>query len=209
MTTTTIQIQVRVKPETAAILDRLAEAACASTPGASATRSSVAAALLDRAAVEAVAVKDLRPGPAASWCPSRWHAYECALPVGHAGNHDTGHGTRWGDNADTRVTFEDPRKPAALTGPEGGVIKPASLDGPPAPAGLLAGAPPPPSDKRRLAAALGSTTFSAADKLAGVAKGTTRNCLRGAVPLATAGGGKLLAWVESCERVLTEPRARK
>lgn len=40
-------------------------------------------------------------------CPSRWHAYECALPEGHPGMHATeGNMTRWPDVADTRTTID-------------------------------------------------------------------------------------------------------
>lgn len=43
----------------------------------------------------------------ASACPSRWHAYECALNSGHEGMHSTEGGfTRWPDVADTRLTLE-------------------------------------------------------------------------------------------------------
>ena len=46
----TTNVQLRLKPSTIDYLDRMAAQACASVPGASATRASVAAALLDRAA---------------------------------------------------------------------------------------------------------------------------------------------------------------
>lgn len=46
----------------------------------------------------------------AAVCPSRWHAYKCALPVGHEDLHATeGGATRWPDSADTRETVEAKR----------------------------------------------------------------------------------------------------
>ena len=40
------------------------------------------------------------------------------------------------------------------------------------------------------------TTFAEVDRKIGAAKGTTRNASKGGVPLASAAGGRLLAWVE-------------
>ena len=133
----TTPIQLRVSNETAAYLDKRAEQARA--PGARATRASIAAAILDRAA-------------------------RLDLAVG---------------------TFDDVEVREA-----------------PAPLRALPPQATPPSkhsDGERLRWAMGDIPPGTLDKAAGVAKGTVRNCLAGGVPLASAGGGKLLAWVEKIE----------
>ena len=74
-----------------------------------------------------------------------------------------------------------PPKPAAPVAPKRGATPAASSHDP------------------RLTAVMGSLSMAAVDRAAGVAGGTTRSVLRGACPLASAGGGKLLAWVEAQE----------
>jgi hypothetical protein len=133
----TTPVQLRLEGDVIAILDRLAAEACARTPGASATRASVGAALLSRAAVEAD-----KPDPFAAMCAA--------------------------------VGTKAP--PTEVT------------------------------DKERLRVALGEESQRAAERRIGVPKGTMHSVLHRGAPLATAGGGKLLAWVESCERVLSAPR---
>lgn len=55
------------------------------------------------------------------------------------------------------------------------------------------------TDGERLRRALGSMAPGSLDRELGMGKGTTRNCLRGGVPIASAGKGKLLAWVVAQE----------
>ena len=58
---------------------------------------------------------------------------------------------------------------------------------------------PEPSDVERLRRAMGDLSPGTLDRTLGVAKGTCRNARAGGVSLAAAGGGKVLAWVETYE----------